>query len=210
MIKLYDLEKSKLSPNFIGSWIIDNSLCDELIFYFENNQAKQEQGVIGSNSSIDLNKKNRVDLKINPKDINIETNKVFEIYFNHLFECYKEYSNQWPYLQKIARNLDIPAFNVGRYDAGQHFQDIHCERSDLGNLHRLFAFMTYLNDVEKGGTTYFDNYNLEIQPKKGLTLIWPAEWTHTHRGNKVIKGTKYMITGHLCFAVDETQTNLQN
>ena len=201
MIERFNLEKSNLSPNFIGTWIIDTSLCDELIVHFESNQRKLHQGVVGNKASIDLDQKNRTDLRISPKDLNLPMNKKLKIYFNNLFKCYKDYSDQWPHLKKIARHLDIPPCNIGRYEPGQHFQVIHCERAGLGILHRLFAFMTYLNDVEEGGTTYFDNYNLEIQPKKGLTLIWPAEWTHTHRGNKVIKGNKYMITGHLCFAL---------
>ena len=44
--------------------------------------------------------------------------------------------------------------------------------------------MTYLNDVadEDGGSTVFTHYGLEVQPQKGHTLIWPAEWTHAHKG----------------------------
>ena len=60
--------------------------------------------------------------------------------------------------------------------------------------------MTYLNDVEEGGSTYFSHYDLEIQPRKGLTLIWPAEWTHAHRGNILKEGSKYIITGWISFA----------
>ena len=55
--------------------------------------------------------------------------------------------------------------------------------------------MTYLNDVDGGGTTFFSHYDLEIKPKKGLTLIWPAEWTHAHKGNVLHSGSKYIITG---------------
>tara|TARA_B100000579_G_C22742656_1_gene809905 strand:+ start:315 stop:941 length:627 start_codon:yes stop_codon:yes gene_type:complete len=208
MMKIFNLEQSNQSPNFIGSWIIDNTLCDGLIDHFENNQAKLQQGVMGSTASIDLQKKDRTDLYIAPKDINLPTNKIFKIYFDTLFKCYKDYCDKWPYLKIIASHLEIPSFNIGRYKPGQHFNSVHCERTGLGSLHRLFAFMTYLNNVEEGGTTFFDNYNLEIKPEKGLTLIWPAEWTHTHRANKVINGTKYMITGHLCFASDETKTSL--
>ncbi len=212
MIKSFQLEESNLSPNFIGSWIIDNSLCNELVVYFENNQAKLSQGFVGNNgnSVLNLDAKNTIDLRITPKEINLPKNKLLKIYFDNLFECYKDFSDKWTHLKMMARRLDISAFNMVRYETGQHFKSIHCERSGLGTLHRLFAFMTYLNNVEEGGTTYFDNYNLEIKPKKGLTLIWPAEWTHTHRGNQVIKGTKYIITGHLCFASDETQIDLKN
>ena len=41
-----ELSKQNLSPNFIGSWIMDPvSICDELIDYFESNQNKQKKGV---------------------------------------------------------------------------------------------------------------------------------------------------------------------
>ena len=66
------------------------------------------------------------------------------------------------------RNLEIGSFNLGRYLPGQHFQAMHTERSSLSTLHRLFAFMTYLNDVEEGGSTYFNHYDLNVQPKKVL------------------------------------------
>ena len=53
--------------------------------------------------------------------------------------------------------------------------------------------MTYLNDVPDGGTEFF--YQKVISPaKKGLTVIWPAEFTHLHRG-QVSKREKYIITG---------------
>ena len=60
--------------------------------------------------------------------------------------------------------------------------------------------MTYLNNVDKGGSTYFKHYDLEINPKQGATLIWPAEWTHAHKGNIIKEGSKYIITGwmHIC------------
>ena len=59
--------------------------------------------------------------------------------------------------------------------------------------------MTYLNDVEDGGRTRFPNYGLEVKPERGKTLIWPAEWTHSHTGNVVDSGTKYIITGWMHF-----------
>ena len=42
------LESSSLTPNFIGSWVIEPfSLCDDLIAYFESNVAAQKAGVTG-------------------------------------------------------------------------------------------------------------------------------------------------------------------
>ena len=102
----------------------------------------------------------------------------------------------------MVNNLEIGSFNLGRYVPGQHFQAMHTERSGLSTLHRLFAFMTYLNDVEEGGSTYFNHYDLNVRPKKGTTLIWPAEWTHAHKGNPITKGCKYIITGWLTFPLN--------
>ena len=40
------LQKQNLTPNFIGSWIMNPlSICDDLIDYFESNRNKQKRGV---------------------------------------------------------------------------------------------------------------------------------------------------------------------
>ena len=196
-MKRSDLGTQTLNPNFIGSWIIDTHICDEIVTYYEKNQQKQFQGITGI--GLNLEDKNRSDISITPKELNLPGNEVFKLYFENLFNCYSDYNSQWPFLSRMVTSLDISKFNVGKYSPGQHFQRIHCERMGLGSLHRLLAFMTYLNDVEEGGSTYFNHYDLDIKPKKGLTLLWPAEWTHCHQGNVLKSGLKYIITGWLSF-----------
>ena len=194
------LGKQNLTPTFIGSWTMSPlSICDELIAYFELNKNKQKKGVVGS--GINLDAKNSTDIKISPKDMKLTGNEIFEEYFHNLYFCYQDYVTEWPFLATFAENLQISSFNLQRYQSGQHFQNLHTERSSLATLHRVFAWMTYLNDVdqEDGGSTLFSHYDLAIQPRKGLTLIWPAEWTHAHRGQEVHKGSKYIITGWMHF-----------
>ena len=56
------------------------------------------------------------------------------------------------------------------------------------------VFMTYLNTCKKAGTMfYYQKKTFEC--KIGQTLIWPAQWTHTHKGVISNKETKYIITG---------------
>ena len=197
-MKTIAIDSGSKHPNFIGSWTIEPiSICDDLISYFELNIPKQKSGVVGSGLNQDT--KDSVDITIKPKEIILPGNEVFKLYFDQLFECYKNYVEEWTFLEKISERLEIGSFNLQRYKTGQHFKKIHTERSSLDSLHRIFAFMTYLNDVQEGGSTYFSHYDLEIQPRKGLTLIWPAEWTHAHRGNILKKGSKYIITGWINF-----------
>ena len=202
-IEKVTLPTQDLTPNFIGSWTMNPlSICDELIDYFESNKNKQKKGVTVSGQN--LNFKNSTDILINPKDIKLLGNEVFEKYLHNLFSCYQDYVNEWPFLMTFAQNLQIGDFNLQRYKSGQHFQRTHTERSSLDSLHRIFAWMTYLNDVEikDGGSTLFSHYDLDIQPRKGLTLIWPAEWTHAHKGNLLKAESKYIITGWMHFPSD--------
>ncbi len=73
----------------------------------------------------------------------------------------------------------------------------HTERcSHKGDLStRHLVFMTYLNDVTDKGETEFMHQKMAVQPRKGLTVIWPADWTHTHRGVPSPSQDKYIATG---------------
>ena len=57
------------------------------------------------------------------------------------------------------------------------------------------VFMTYLNDVKKGGETEWYYQKLKVKPKKGLTVIWGADWTFVHKGHTTFNEDKYIITG---------------
>ena len=186
--------------NFIGSWLISNDdLFTNIIDFFENNKNLHSQGSI--DNGINLKDKKTIDLSIDPIDLKNSHYQIFNIYFDELFKCYQDYKKQWPFINENIKTLDIPTFNVQRYLSGDHFSKIHTERSSTSTSHRVFAWMTYLNDIDEnaGGCTNFHHFNLKVQPKKGKTLIWPAEWTHAHSGEILNNGKKYIITGWLCF-----------
>lgn len=186
------------NPNFIGMWNIENNdLCNKIIHWFEENKDLQRQGVtsLGKISS----SKKRTDISVKPNTLDDFKFKYLNNYINELYKCFKDYNDQWPLLKDFAKDLDIGAFNIGKYTPGGHFGKIHSERTSLQTLHRVFAWMTYLNNVEDGGETNFTNYDIKIKPQIGKTLIWPAEWTHAHSGEIVKSGEKYIITGWMHF-----------
>ena len=67
---------------------------------------------------------------------------------------------------------------------------------------RHLVFMTYLNDVPDGGTEWYYQ-DLKLPAEKGLTILWPADWTHTHRGIISMSTTKYIITGWYSYNLEE-------
>ena len=186
--------------NFIGLWQLSNDiLFEKIIDFFEKNKNLHNQGSI--DKGVNLSEKKTTDLTIDPIDLREKNYLIFNDYFNELFNCYNDYKEQWPFLDVNIQTLDIPSFNIQRYLPGDHFSKIHTERSSTSTSHRVFAWMTYLNDLDKnsGGSTKFEHFDISIEPKKGKTLIWPAEWTHAHSGDIIKSGVKYIITGWMCF-----------
>ena len=197
-MKKIDIDNKQ--THFIGCWDLQNvKMCDEIISFFENNKSLQKQGVSGA--GLNLKIKKTTDIKIAPNDLQNPKFKIFNQYMKELHKCFLDYQDQWPFLKSMFKTGDIPSFNVQKYLPGDHFAALHSERTSLNTLHRLFAWMTYLNDVDDGGKTNFDHYGIKIKPQIGKTLIWPSEWTHAHTGEVLKSGTKYIITGWLQFPV---------
>ena len=59
--------------------------------------------------------------------------------------------------------------------------------------------MVYLNDVTDGGETEFPTQDKKFSPRAGDVLIWPAYWTHPHRGIVSESQVKYIATGWYAF-----------
>ena len=70
---------------------------------------------------------------------------------------------------------------------------------DLIKLSEKLTFILYLNDIEEGGETEFLYYSKRIKAEKGKLIMWPAGFTHTHRGNPPLTDVKYILTGWLEF-----------
>ena len=194
---------SKSSPHFIGSWNISNDeLCENIVSFFEDNPNLQKKGVTSGNT-VNEDVKKTTDITINPNNLKNKDHEIFVNYFKHLNECFLDYKEEFPFLKTFIKKISIGPFNIQKYSFGDHFSHLHSERTDITNLQRLFAWMTYLNDVNEndGGTTDFNYYNIKVKPERGKTLIWPAEWTHAHSGSVLKKGEKYIITGWIDFKV---------
>ena len=191
---------TELNPHFIGMWNInDNNLCKNIIKFFEENSKLHRKGKAGDHVNDKVKK--TTDITINPNNLFEKKYNIFNTYFEYLHKCFLDYREDFPYLKDFLKKITIGPFNLQKYLPGDHFSAIHCERTDLQSLHRIFAWMTYLNDVSEtdGGSTDFNYYKVKVQPECGKTLIWPAEWTHAHAGSILKKGKKYIITGWINF-----------
>jgi prolyl 4-hydroxylase len=191
-------------PSFIGSWILDDlSICDRLIDYVEDKKAKKRgevnRGVVGHQDSgkIGIDKKTKDSFE---RSLSFE-HKVCCDYSIELQKCLNLYLKDYPFADKVAAfNDGVEQGNVQKYPKGGGFFKFHTERASLLYANRHLVYMTYLNDVTEGGETEFAHQKLKVKPQKGLTLIWPCDWTHYHRGIPSQTQVKYITTGWYCYS----------
>jgi len=172
------------------NYMDDISLCDDII-EFHKNVPDKRPGLSG-NGKLDTTVKDSTDTTLN---LNTD---LFMRYLNEIKKSFILYQNNFKYCEGLDPYGLIENVNVQHYKPNQAFYEWHCERKTANN-NRHLVFMTYLNDVTDGGETEFYYQKFKVQPKKGLTLIWPVEWTYMHRGISSPTEHKYITTGWVSF-----------
>ena len=179
---------------FIHGDFINLKVCDNLINIFNKNKEKQIPGGFHKNEKyiVDKEWKDSIDLTINPQDSNLTE------YRKELGKVLKNYCNKYEHINSLDYFTVTKNMLIQYYKKGSGFKQWHSERGTKLSQDRVLVFMTFLNNCKNGGTQ-FKYQNLTIPAKKGLTLIWPAEWTHTHKGQISNEEEKYITTGWFNF-----------
>ena len=185
-----------MTNDFIGEYYLnDSKICDDLIKYFESSNRKQP-GVMGY-ETVDKNLKDSTDLSVNTYEVNQGEHSVVLDYYNQVLEVLDEYINDYPECNNYGAFGVKEPFIFKRYKPGQGYKCWHCERASAQPVasDRHLVFMTYLNDVTDAGQTEFKIQKRKVDARKGKTLIWPVDWTHTHRGIVSLTQSKYIVGG---------------
>jgi hypothetical protein len=184
----------KITHNqFIGIYenVLSEDECKNIIDLFESDLNNK----IDNNGDTQFvkDKMERYDYqKIYPSnDIsNLIVLKVNEV----LNKCIELYAKEfWIVKQLKATSLEIKLQKTPP-KGGYHVW--HSEQDNIKHANRVLAWTIYLNDILNGeGETEFLWQGLRVQPKAGTVSIFPAFFTHTHRGNPVYSCNKYIATG---------------
>jgi len=177
------------------NYMDDISLCDDIIEFYKNEPNKWH-GRAGN--KVDTKVKDSTDTVLN---FNAD---LFMRYLNEIKKSFILYENNFMYSKVKELYALVENVNVQHYKPNQAFYDWHCERKNVNNDRHL-VFMTYLNDVADGGETEFYYQRFKVKPKKGLTLIWPVDWTYTHRGISSPTEHKYITTGWVSFIKEDQE-----
>ena len=93
----------------------------------------------------------------------------------------------------------LEQFRLKKYRKGTDDRfERHVDVGDHLSAKRFLSLFWYLNDVEEGGETKFDE--LTIEPNQGRLLIFPPLWCFPHSGEPTISDDKYLV-GTYCHYV---------
>ncbi len=215
----------KIDLSFIKEYMIDESLCDDLVEFFNktpftdtNPWYSKKPGAVGETGQVRTEHKESIDLGFSPFlfDANSTVPQkfqhikhIYDRYLDELHKCTKQYIIEYPRVMGEMVTFSVKeATNIQYYPPGGGFKTYHCERSSEAEpqASRVLVFMTYLNTVTDQGGTHFVHQNRTINAVKGKTVIWPSDWPWTHKGLISKTQEKYIITGWYNF---NKQTNVR-
>lgn len=189
---------SSLSHDFflIKRNAVDKEKCKIIRDWFDSREKFQREGTCGGRGyevKIDKDVKDSTDISLT---------LVYDFHVNNIIrpvlnESFFEYEKKYSVLTQIhSWNVD-EQYNIQKYNPGGGFKVLHCENSGIATSKRVLVWMIYLNSVKNGGTE-FPYLNRKFQAREGTLLIWPAYFSHVHRGIPA-KEKKYIATGWASF-----------
>lgn len=208
-----DIIWSDCSHNaFIGIYddVISSSFCEELINYFDRNSGDYGEENIDEDFKQDpqnfySNDGHGGSLFRRDYSINLESlqntkwsDKINDV----IFKCLDQYKKVFFVADQVEHlKLTNAYVKMQRTESRGGYHQWHCELNSVACVDRFLVWILYLNDIPEGeGETEFLWQGLRLQPKQGRLVIWPAGFTHTHRGNPVYSTTKYITTGWIEYA----------
>ncbi len=186
---------------FIGMYdnVFPEYYCQHIISEFERLNSTGFCGNRQSTEGTPKNKKHDEFCFLNMRNHSLspfQEKNAERMFLNGLQTCFEDYIAEYDVLGEFA--LRCSSIKIQKTCPGGGYHIWHSEQGNNESANRGLVYSLYLNTLEDdcAGETEFLYQKLRIPPKENSMIIWPAAFTHVHRGN-VVHGEKpkYIITG---------------
>lgn len=129
------------------------------------------------------------------RELSPEVNQVHNHIIRKIFE-YRDKYYEFVDSRVFPAEHALEQFRIKKYNPGGEDRfDTHVDVTNYETSRRFLSFMWYLNNVESGGNTIFQDLN--VTPKKGTLIIFPPLWMFPHRGDPPLSEPKYIMSAYL-------------
>jgi hypothetical protein len=178
----------------IYSNAVSTQICDTLIQLFDFSDSIGKSFTRKQHENAQNDKKNDTTVIPGVSEYKrIQSYIDLNVIWNTFNQYYSSYEEAFADSELEIAGLRLQKTNIGQGYHQWHHDEMHSEE-------RCVTFILYLNDVKEGGETEFLYQHKRIEPRKGTMIFFPASYTHVHRGNTPISGTKYICTGWISSA----------
>ena len=173
---------------------LSSQFCNHCIWKFERD-VRKGQGLIGG-GYINTDIKDSMDLSLSSFP---DWEKEDRIFYNTLKKYTKEHSEKYPFPSQDFESYFDTGYQIQRTNPESvgytWHHDFVVTREDTGAVAvRVLTYIWYLNTIDHGGYTEFANGE-SVKPETGKLLLFPADWSHVHRGIPPRDKDKYICTG---------------
>lgn len=166
---------------FVKDNVLNKNECELIINYFKNKTK--------------LDKEN----SINYSYFEEEDYKKFIFLKERLIFLFNEYSKKYPQINYIKGKWSLNEFRFKHFKPNNYFKEWHSEHS-INSTTRILCLQFYLSE-HNCGTEFYDGYT--VISKIGRAIIFPAYFTHTHRGQLCLEfKDRYILGGYTNFSND--------
>ena len=176
--------------------IIPDEYCNILIKWFILNEHLHQEGQVygGHATGDDFANAIVLDKKKTTQAYPDKDDPISDVMTKIIQTAYGKYSEMHP--TPISQPMSVRDYSIRVYNKGDGYFKKHCDQTAGANVHRVFGFIGYLNDVEEGGGTEFEKLGVYVKAEKGKVVIFPCNSLFEHEGTVPVSGDKYVMT---CF-----------
>ena len=163
--------------------------CSQLIELFEMHPEDQQAGVAGTNGGmVKPDVKQSTDTMIRQQPHWQDADAML---FNSLVAGLEALKKEVYYFSNA--DFGDAGYQIQRTNPGQFYR-WHIDTDMYMRDRRVLSVLWYLNTLEEGqgGRTRFLNQDLAITPEAGTLVFFPPYHTHTHQGEALKYGQKYI------------------
>lgn len=187
--------------DFIGTYrnVFPDGFCRHVIDSFDDMEQNSQWVISRQKENKNMEKFNKDDFStfLNMSKMLLpkwRDNNTCDMLWKGLQIAFDHYVDRYDILK--TTNICGQQLKMQKTDPGSGYHLWHYENDGIEEADRCLVYSIYLNDIHDAGETEFLYLKKRVKPEENKIIIWPAGFTHTHRGN-VVHGnkSKYIVTG---------------